>query len=62
VWPIRVDAEVVAQRRPTALNGVEPQVTGMIRRGDFCACTLDLFSMPEEVDGVRSGYPDRWRA
>lgn len=32
-WPDQVDAEVVAQRRPTALNGVEVQVKGMTAKG-----------------------------
>jgi hypothetical protein len=41
----QVDAEVVAQRRLTALNSVEPQVMGMKWRGDFRVCTTDLFSM-----------------
>jgi hypothetical protein len=48
-WLDQVDAEVVAQRRPTALNGVEPQVSGTKWRSDLRVCASDLFSSWEEV-------------
>ncbi|GAA1801259.1 hypothetical protein GCM10009682_23790 [Luedemannella flava] len=47
-WVVdRVDTEVLAQQRPTALNGVEPQVNGIIE-GDKVPVPLPAhFGVPE---------------
>jgi hypothetical protein len=53
--PGNVHTEVVAQRRPIALNGVEPQVRGAVE-GDGVPCLLpEHFSVTE----VRLSLDDR---
>jgi hypothetical protein len=53
--PGKVDTEVVAQPRRTAVNGVEPQVGGVIE-GDHLPC---LFPEHFSVTEVRSESHDR---
>jgi len=57
-WPDRVDTEVVAQRRPTVLNGVEPQDNGVEVVAALPRLSHGLVSMAEEVKRCLSHVTD----
>jgi hypothetical protein len=50
--PDRVDTEVVAQRRPTVLKGVEPQVGGVMEGDSVLGLLPDHFSIMEVLEST----------